>query len=397
MTEMNASSVRITDLTLVPHDDYQELAARVDGERIWFRLPLDLDLVPRPEAFLPLALFEAMARGVPVEIDESFPISAQLHNSMLDIQQILNCWNSELKIVPILASTTDSYPSSDRVACCFSGGIDSSFSYASNRDTITHLLLMQGFVKTQGGPDDWEENIAARQKFADSENKKLITVHTNAMDFLEDRDISILLSHGGVLCGLGAALGLKKLLIPASYTYSNLMPWGSHPMLDPLWSTEAMQIVHHGTAASRIQKTAEVAKHQYLLDQLQVCWFAGGSNCGECGKCVRTSLALHFLGATSRSLPPYRDVVQLKALMPVSEQVYPFLAELAAMAVSANEPAIASRLNRYLQSYRFRQAAREFARELAGVRGRNLLRKLRPRPWHTARGTLNSVKIETPK
>ena len=392
---MDTESVSITDVSLERLSDYQQLSATVDGERIWYKLPADLELVPRPEAFLAPALFEAMVRGVPVRIEDGSPVSKRLLYSLAEIQSILNCWNKDLNIVPIHAQVCEDYPATDHVACCFSGGVDSSYTYAHHREAITHLLLVQGFASGRGGPDDWHENIKARRKFAESENKSLIAVHTNVMRFLSARNLSILLTHGAVLDGLGAGLGIKQLLIPATYTFSNLMPWGSHPMLDPLWSTETMTVVHHGAEASRIDKTAYIAKHQYLLDQLQVCWYAGGRNCGVCGKCMRTALALHLLGGKTENLPPYRELVQLKLLKHVDAQGFPFLSELAQIAEDADEAAIARRLKQYLRSYRFRNVASEFAREIIGSHGRALMRRIRPHAWHNTRGALQSVRTST--
>ncbi len=393
---MSTDPVSITNIKLEEFADHQLLSADVDGENIWYRLPVELTLTPRPEAFLAPALFEAMVRGVPVEVEDGMPVSRKLLQSINEAQTIFNCWNKELNIVPVHAQSAANPPAGDIVACCFSGGIDSSYTYAHHREEITHLLLVEGFAAGRGGPNDWAENIEARRKFAEAEGKSLVAVHSNVTKFLGSRDISILLTHGALLGCLAAGLGFKQLLVPASYTFSELMPWGSHPLLDPLWSTESSRIVHHGANAARIEKTAYVSKHQYLLDQLQVCWFAGGRNCGTCGKCIRTSLALYLLGAHSKSLTPYSELKQLKVLKDVNAQGYPFLGELAKMAADADEKAIARRLRGYLRRYRINQAVTGILREMAGTRGRNLVRRIRPHAWHSARGSLHAVKTTTP-
>ena len=41
----------------------------------------------------------------------------------------------------------------------------------------------------------------------------------------------------------------------ASHTYADPLPWASHPLVDPLWSTESLQFCHHGAEALR---TAEL-------------------------------------------------------------------------------------------------------------------------------------------
>ena len=391
---MGTEPVSIIDITLERLTDCQQLSATVDGERIWYRLPNDLKLVRRPEAFLAPALFEAMVRGVPLRVEDESPVSQRLLRSLSEVQSILNCWNKDLKIVPLHAQTTEDYPATDIVACCFSGGIDSSFTYSCNHDAITHLLLVQGFAAGRGGADDWQLNIEARRRFVETEGKSLIVAHTNVAKFLSDRNLSILLAHGGILGGLGAGLGFGRLLIPASYTFSNLMPWGSHPVLDPLWSTETLSVIHHGAAYSRIEKTKQIASRQNLLDQLQVCWYAGGRNCGACGKCIRTALALYLLNAKSGNLPPYHELGQLKLLKNVDAQGFPFLKELAELAVSTDHADIARHLKYYVRRYRLRQVASEFAREIIGESGRRLIRRIKPHAWHNARGTIQSVSID---
>jgi hypothetical protein len=391
MIMKRSNSVRISRLSLDSGPDHQELSAIVDGEKIWYRFPASTIERARPEAFLAPALFEAMVRRIPVDIDPEFVVSAKLLTSIPEIQTVLHCWNPDLKVIPVNAVASDEEQRSDSAFCCFSGGIDSSYTYSKCRDAVTHLLLVQGFASGRGGPNDWEDNIAARARFAAAENKKLVSVYSNVTNFLASRDISILLSHGSVLCGLAAALGAGQLFVPATYTYRNLMPWGSHPLLDPLWSTESMAIVHHGAAATRIEKTEYVISSQSLLDQLQVCWYAGGSNCGECGKCIRTSLALFLLGAESSNLAPFRNRRQLNLLKSVDTQNLPYLNELIALAERSGQEAIASRLRWFRKSYRLRKAGGDLVKEIGGPSLRRLVRRIRPRAWHTTRGALRSA------
>jgi hypothetical protein len=389
---MSADAVRISDVTLERLADSRQLSAMVDGEHVWYRFPADLEVVCRPEAFLGPALFEAMVRGVPLRVADDMPVSTQLLQSLPEVQSILNCWNSDLHIVPVEAQGTRDYPATGSVACCFSGGVDSSYTYACNRDAITHLLLVEGFAAGRGEADDWQANIEARQQFADAENKTLVAVSSNVTRFLGARRLSILLTFGGILCGLAAGLGFRQLLVPASHTYRNLIPAGSHPLVDPLWSTEKTTIIHHGANATRNEKTAFVARHQYLLDQLQVCWFAGGKNCGTCGKCTRTALTLHLLKVKSERLPAYRGLEQLKPLRDIEAPTHlPYLEQLVELADDVNETAIARRLRRYVRSYRLRKAFSNLAGGILGARGRACMRRLRPRPWHEVRATLESV------
>jgi hypothetical protein len=84
------------------------------------------------------------------------------------------------------------------------------------------------------------------------------------------------------------------------------MPWGSHPLVDPLWSTGTVEIVHDGCEATRSDKAARIATSETALRHLRVCWGyreaydRGIYNCGHCAKCLRTQVDLYLAGALER-------------------------------------------------------------------------------------------------
>jgi hypothetical protein len=394
MTTTRDDAVNVRNVQIQRHTDYQELSAIVDGEKIWYRFPNELEVRARGEAFLAPALFEAMVRGVPVRIEDGVRVSRKLLHSLPTLQSIFNSWNADLHIVPIVVADTDEQPPSEATICCFSGGIDSTYTYFKFREEITHLLLLEGFATGRGTQQDWPENVAARKRFAEAENKNLLAVSSNVCGFLANRKLSLLLVHGGILGGIGATLNPRRFLIPASFTYLSLMPWGSHALVDPLWSTEMAEVVHHGAEVTRTSKTAAIAKDKGLLDQLQVCWYAGGRNCGECGKCIRTALTLFLLGAEAKNLAPYRDDRTLKLLQPIGPGNVPFIEELIKLADEAGKANVARRLRGYRARYRLRQAATELAKALVGPTARRFFRRIRPHAWHESRGTLHSTRIQ---
>jgi hypothetical protein len=60
----------------------------------------------------------------------------------------------------------------------------------------------------------------------------------------------------------------------STYSYSNLAPWGSHPLTDPLLSTLGTRVIHDDAAFSRIEKTEFIARREMALRTLRVCWNA---------------------------------------------------------------------------------------------------------------------------
>jgi hypothetical protein len=118
---------------------------------------------------------------------------------------------------------------------------------------------------------------------------------------MTDHYVSEQFNHGTLLAAVAYLLSptIGTVYIPSTHDYSQLFPWGSHPILDPLWSTEATTIIHDGCDALRLEKTAVIAKHEVALRHLRVCW-GGEYNCGACNKCVRTIISLQALGALER-------------------------------------------------------------------------------------------------
>jgi hypothetical protein len=84
-------------------------------------------------------------------------------------------------------------------------------------------------------------------------------------------------------------------------------------VLDPLWSTETLTVVHDGCEMGRIDKVRFMAESQLVLDTLRLC---PAYNCGRCIKCLPTIIDLLQAGALDRcaTLPHEVDVDQLREI-----------------------------------------------------------------------------------
>lgn len=102
------------------------------------------------------------------------------------------------------------------------------------------------------------------------------------------------------------------------------MPFGSHPLLDPNYSSCDLQIRHDGILLSRLDKTRLVAEWDVALENLRVCnnqnrIKPGALNCGQCEKCLRTKLALLALGKLDKTRAfPDSDVSETRLLAKTS-------------------------------------------------------------------------------
>ncbi|MFP6872829.1 MAG: hypothetical protein VCA55_04900 [Verrucomicrobiales bacterium] len=244
-----------------------------------------------------------MAVGIPLQVD--FPVSACLLPALQDIQEILSAWNEELSIIEVRAE-----PMSDHVskvadahtATFFSGGVDSFYTLSTHLEEIEHAVFVHGFDIPMGNVELREEVSFNLQSAANALGVNLIEVESNIRDF-SDR-FCHWGSHycGAALAAVGYAFGggLDRIFIPATMSLAHFGGFGTHPMLDPKWSSEAITIVHDGIDTRRIDKIR--ALPDVALRHLRVCWenLDGKYNCGRCEKCIRTLANLRALGITDR-------------------------------------------------------------------------------------------------
>ena len=389
MTDKQPIPVVVRDLHLERDREVQRLSASVDDTEIWFQMPAQIPLAARGEAFLAPALFEAMVRNAPVQIESGISLSPKWLQRLSTIQSIFRSWNPDLHLVDIVAEPGEPEKGLEDALCCFSGGVDSSYTLACHGHEISHLLLIQGFDTWQSA-EDWEENKKARARFARDTGKTILAVDSNVREFFEARRIYWGLVIGSVLAGLGATFAPRLFFIPSSWTYQDLHAYGTHPLVDPLWSTEVTRVVHHGADTGRSEKIERIAEHEELLNQLQVCWKSCSRNCGVCPKCVRTSLALHLIGKESRNLPRYSSSRQLNVLKPDGEGTLPFVEDLILACKRHGARDIQRKLLGMRKRFLLWDAAKSFGKALTGGWGQHVYRSLKPREWHTMRATLRS-------
>ncbi len=127
-----------------------------------------------------------------------------------------------------------------------------------------------------------------------------IPVRTNLLELDPDGNFFSYKWHGAVLAALAHLFDsrFRRACIASTYDTPYLAPWGSHPLLDPLYGSTRLRIDHTDQGWSRLAKTALVSEWPLGLDHLLVCQgdISGVTNCGACEKCIRTMTALAALG-----------------------------------------------------------------------------------------------------
>jgi hypothetical protein len=418
--------MRITNWEVNEREDTREIAAEIDGFRLWYRLPKSYPVSRTGDPFLAAALLPAMAKGEGLDVDPRLPVSPKLLRNLQILQEIHHCWNPGLKIIPIKAATATVEPLNKGAFSFFSGGVDSTYTLLKRKDEISHIVFIQGFdffagrdktrpfstadisdlaqlsFKLANGKDavsvflksqlskttlaalskymeslsepgmlekalaaDLHDIIAGRSIYLDQRfdgvklrpetrqllaltthggspselngllledaypleitreksavypaaiernasfarglGKILIPVETNHFPFGYRYNLSRNLSQGSALASVALLLGFPRVFVPSSYSYNQLFPLGSHPLTDPLWANEGMEIIHNGGEATRVDKIMKIAEDERALANLRVCFNDMNVNCGKCLKCLRTMIPLKLLRARAIPFPP---------------------------------------------------------------------------------------------
>ena len=297
---------------------FREIAADIDDFRLWYRLPGSYDVLKSADAFLCAALLPAMARNERLEIEPGLPVSPVLLKNLAVIQDIHHGWNPALKIVPIEAETRPAVSLHPGALSFFSGGVDSMFTFLKRQDELTHVAYIQGF-DFRVDDDHFRAPLERNASFVHASGKEIIPVKTNTNAFGYHHNLSMLLTQGSVLASIAHLLGFPRAYISSAYAYSQLVPLGSHPLTDPLWSTEGVEIVHEGAEARRVDKVVRIARDPLALANLQVCAEEVVRNCGHCEKCLRTMIPLSLIGASTPAFPPLPPLAAIRKIRIANE------------------------------------------------------------------------------
>lgn len=374
-----------------------------DGRReVYFEFPERFRsfLDESADAFAAAMLLPSMRAGERLEIRP--PISPRLLFQLSRIRDVFHTWFPEFERIDIAAGAraVTHLPGPDRAACFFSGGVDSFYTLLKYRRAgealpapLTHLIFMRG-IETRL---EWSRDVAESERRVEE-----IAARTGVECIFGESNIRSEFPlhwqnyyYGAGLSATALALsgGLGVICIPSSYSYDHMVPFGSTPLVDEMYSTERLRVLHDGAECTRARKVARILAwdRDLVLKHLRVCHQnAGGAyNCGECPKCVRTAIPLAILGAldeaelfASRSRVHWERRVA-RDLPVLTEENLLFARE------RGTDPELAAMLERVVRRARRREARRLFVessplrrlrpwvRALRSLRGR-IRRALRP-------------------
>lgn len=329
-----------------------------DHESIWIEIDeqhtdgLSLRADPWIAAMLPVAA---------VHGESSIRVAAEGSPKLIEAaQQILTTWKGWYSglhddITIECESVGEAQQPGTETALFFSGGVDSWFSLLHEDErgaTVDSLVTVFGWDIPLSKPDSIANMIRSHKAIASELGKNFLAVKTNLREtrFGEGRWGPLM--HGAALAAIAHVFAgrLNRMLIAATHSPALKRPWGSHPDVDPLFSSATLDLVHHGFDFDRIQKIRTIVEHQVALDHLHVCWKNWDeTNCSTCEKCLRTMLALELFDVLDRARTFECDRVDLKQFDNVkatSPGARHWLGEIQKLAQDADRPDVVEALAR---------------------------------------------------
>ena len=285
-------------------------------ETVWFEVnckyaPFLTD--DRLDAFVAACLYRAMMMGADIECEA--PVSRrllyQLNNYLLPV---LADNIPEFHSIHVIADPADLvFSERNAVATGWTGGVDSMYTFmqmsgdGASDIKLTHLLIANNGALESDDNEELLRNMVANTENGIAREAGLSVIGVNSNLDRVFSDETYLAVAGFRLPA--AVLALQKMFSvffnSAGYEFSrfSFVPNNSayyEMFIMPNLSTENTVFYSSGGAASRIRKLKELSEYPPAHRYLHPCIYTSETNCGMCGKCVRTEAALYALGTLDR-------------------------------------------------------------------------------------------------
>jgi hypothetical protein len=345
--------------------------------KVFFRGP-GIGSCPGADPFVAIALLPAMVLGAELRVEG--PVAPATIEAAHRVQALYARWFPRLRPIRVEAASRVSGRRPAGVLSLFSGGVDSFYSALEGRGRLTHLLFVHGFDVPLEAEALRLQVAGALRSAAAELGLPLLEIETNARAFTENY-VAWDFANGAAIAA--AAMGLSRvageIVIPSSgevlAPWQRTNPvWGSHPELDPLWTTDEQLFVHHAASTGRQAKLRLLVMSDTAMRYLRVCWRnpGGAYNCGRCEKCLRTMAGLRVLNASDRCgrFGSALDIAAISRLaITVPDSL--FWSELKEAAVANGDQSLASAIKTALRYRHIRVsvgALRRVLRRIPGAR-----------------------------
>lgn len=297
------------------------------NQEVYFDCPESFadDVAPNPNAFLLACAMPALDYSERRVLIEG-TLCPELRNGLQTAFRVIRHWYPKLK-TPAIEATSGFYPSfprtPPRTASFMSAGIDALATLRCNRRDfpLDHpASIRDGFFFLGFNRHDFDSEAPVAERVRDFERRlqrmsalareaqiNLIPVHTNIRFIAKDHQAWNERGMGAGLASIAHVFRrrVSRILIGSEGSAAIPSPWGTHPLLDPNFSSSDLEVRHDCLNLSRLQKTSIVSDWPTAMRVLQCCWqnegIPEGVNCGRCGKCIRTIVQLAALGRLDRA------------------------------------------------------------------------------------------------
>jgi len=383
MTGDLSNAYRVTGHTVQRLGDTTRVSAMLDGREVWFRSVGFHDVPDSGDPWLAVALLAAMAQGRPLDLRACPPVSTALLDNVETIQSLWTQWNPCLVRIPVHAHD-GGCPAAlgSRTGTFFSGGIDATHAVLTGASAGELLAFIGGFDYRMSD-DEFLHSVTRVSRLAEALGGELVPIQTNWIDWRRELHLSASLMHGGALVACAMLLAPARMTIASSNSWARMTPWGTHPFLDPLWSTPRTAIRHYGNHATRIEKVDALRSRPELLPDLWVCHHQAIGNCGRCPKCIRTRAMLHLVGAELPVAPDAQRLDPMREYLPLfkvgSEQV--FAVEVRRMALERGLHEVVRQIEAAERALARRKVLRDLRGLLMPRRARRASERTDVLPW----------------
>ena len=350
--------LEISDPTVSRHGDATRITIHIGGAPVWFASAGFLTDPPIGDAAVALALLVAMAEQRPLDLRNLPPMSARLYSALPTIQDAWSQWNPALHPIDIHADTTADRHHDGTTGQFFSGGVHSLHAALDDPDTASRLIYVGGLTHAPTHADD-PPVPRSTTALATMLQRDVVTVHSNWWSWRRRFGLSTALMHGSCLAAVAYLVGSRQITIAGCQAWDWLTPWGSHPLMDPLWSTEAVTLRHWGRHLTRIAKCRRLAADPAMVAQLHVCRDDDQTNCGRCISCVTTRLMFHLVNCHFPTAAPATDPITDYSRVAPGQVEPRAVAELLAAAREVGDMAAMRMLTALSGRLRRRQLLRE--------------------------------------
>lgn len=303
--------MKIKNIKIRTEENYMIASAMCKIRAIgWDVVYLKFDKKYKDYVTLDGGVFAALLMSASSKLGQDIEIDGEITEHTLEALQnaIENyaSWKVGFKKIKIKAKKiTKDKKKGKYEAAFFSGGVDSFYTYLKHKDTLKHLIIVNGYDVDLRNKVLWQQAVQGARALAKKENIELIEVECN-IEKLVEPIVAWNYCFAGGLSAIGLLFRKKfgTVYIASSFKKDQIVPGdGSNRQVDKKWSGKNLAVIVDGEEASRFDKVEAISKEKIALEYVRVCYLnkKGTYNCRICDKCVRTMVSLEILGKLKNS------------------------------------------------------------------------------------------------